>query len=520
MVVGFRCLRCVEMWQQMDFSKHHFFIVNNPRLAFENAGATVSSFIEKRLKYNSVLSYEFLDIINNLDASLEGLLQDSDCNIDYIVIADIMNPFCDMELVCEMTEVLKRTNKQYCVCEGAIPGTEVTGVVSVASLVSGLSFKLSNYAKDRQEVALLRWNSQQKHNNQLNLYKYKRLKLFLALEKKHNSMHEQTIDQLIENLSTDEMFLILACFGEEVRLLFHEQCPYCYGKLHPLTNSMSQPFCGYLPSARSLYHECESCGLVILSPFIHEDDVSKIYDKWDKEDFVVSTNNPYTAKSIRCDFSSVISFLPKATRSLDIGGGIGNFSKFLFEQYPEWNVTHSDFEIKANISENINSRVLDFTKDQIGNERYDIVTAWEVIEHVPFHMLSDVLHNVWQALTPGGFFVFSTPDFDSPLCRSFDFYALCPPFHYVVYGEKWLKRYFADSNEFEIFDSKHCSDFLDDAFDWYGYGSSTCPSMSLQNNSAVMQTIFEFDQDHSLRNKLTRVGMGTEIILTLRKKTL
>lgn len=502
-----------------DLLKHHFIIVNNPRLEFENSGAAVASFVACRLKHNAVGSHEFLEGWDSLDARIANLLQERRDGLEFIVIADILNPVCDMDMVGEMTGILARTSAPYCVCEGAVPGTEVRGVLSVGNLELRNSTSPSGFALNDLQSVILRWGSQQKYNNQLNLYKFKRLKLFLALAGKIDSLHEKTVDEFMAVLSGDEICSMLASFGEDVKQVNYECCPHCKGALHSLVNTMSQPFCGYLPSSRPLYHECESCGLVVQSPSIHEDDVHKIYDKWDKQDFVASTNNPYTTESIRCDLSKVTPFLPSATRTLDLGGGVGNFSKFLSAHYPAWNITHSDFEIKASVVGDMNTRALDFTKEPIGNEQYNLITAWEVIEHVPYHKLSYVLQNIWRALTPGGFFIFSTPDYDSPLCKSFDFYALCPPFHYLVYGEKWLKKYFADSKQFGIFDVKHCSDFLDDALNWYSYGSKTCPSMALQNTSRVLQSIFELDSDRRIRNKLAVAGIGTEIVMALRKKT-
>jgi len=251
---------------------------------------------------------------------------------------------------------------------------------------------------------------------------------------------------------------------------------------------------------------------------VHENDVHKIYDKWDKQDFVASTNNPYTSESVRCDLSHILFSLPRKARTLDLGGGMGNFSRYLHSAYPMWDVTHSDYGIKASAPDGVQSLTLDFTRNPIGTELYDLITAWEVIEHIPYHKLSFVLQNIWQALTPGGFFIFSTPNFDSPACKSFDFYALCPPFHYLVFGERWLRNYFSDSKQFEVFNVKHCSDFLDDALNWYDYGSKTCPSISIRATAQLMRAVFEQDENKKIRNQLTATGMGTEIVMTLRKK--
>lgn len=499
----------------MSQSKYHFCIAGNARLNFEGAAARVEAFVAARLRHHSI-SHEFCADSAALEARVRALAGAPPAGIEHIVIVDVMNPFTDLDLVTRMTEVLNRTQLPFVRCDGAVPGTEVRAVLPVARLVS-----LQPFALDMLEGgagAVVRWETQGEYNNQLNLYKYKRLKMFLALAERFDDLPCLSVPALLARLAEDEAFALLAAFGCNLRQFSYSSCPHCDGHLEPLTNTMSQPFCGYLPSVRPLYHECESCGLVVQSPSVHEDDVHTIYDKWDKQDFVASTNNPYTPDSIRCDFSKILPGLPTKVRTLDLGGGVGNFSKFLHATYPTWDVTHSDFEIKATASEGVNARTLDFTRNPIGKQQYELITAWEVIEHVPYHKLQFVMENIWEALAPGGYFVFSTPDFDSPVCRSFDFYALCPPFHYLVFGERWLRNYFKDSKQFEVFDVKHCSDFLDDALNWYGYGSETCPSMAMRGTAELLRAVFEMDADKRIRARLAADGMGTEIIMSLRKK--
>lgn len=495
-------------------SQHYFCIAGNARLAFEDAAPRVVSFIAARLRHQGA-AHELSADWAALERRVGDLLKVPPAGAQFIVIADVMSPFTDFALVERMTEALRRTQAAFCCCDGAVPGTEVRAVLSVAAFKDAV-FSLATI--DGKDGAMVRWQTQTQHNNQLNLYKYKRLKMFLALVRRFEDLPHLSTPELLERLARDDAFALLTTFGDESRQISYDNCPHCEGILAPLANTMSQPFCGYLPVERPLYHECESCGLVVQSPSVHEDDVHTIYDKWDKQDFVASTNNSYTTDSIRCDFSRILPQLPCNTRSLDLGGGIGNFSKFLHATYPAWDVTHSDFEIKAQASDGIKARTLDFTRNPVGKEQYDLITAWEVIEHVPYHKLAFVLNNIYDALAPGGFFVFSTPDFDSPVCKSFDFYALCPPFHYLVFGERWLRRYFAESALFDVQDVRHCSDFLDDAQNWYGYGSKTCPSMSMRGTAELLRVVFEMDADKSIRNRLCAAGMGTEIIMTLKKK--
>ena len=200
---------------------------------------------------------------------------------------------------------------------------------------------------------------------------------------------------------------------------------------------------------------------------------------------------------------------------------MGRFSQFLKQTFPEWSVTHSDFEIKRNQeleAVGIRTRALNLLEEPIGSESYDLITAWEVLEHVPFHRLGRVLDSIHRALAPGGFFVFSTPDFDSPLCRSMDFFAACPPFHFLVFGERWLRRYFTQSGKWHYLPPRACSDFLDDALMWYEYGAKTSPSFQLRDTAEFLRAIFEQDPQSELRHALLKKGLGTEVIVTLRKK--
>src|SRR6185436_4941327 len=268
-----------------------------------------------------------------------------------------------------MVECLQRNEGDVCLPDGAIPGTQVELVVDAAR-VKRLPAELDGSGL---RVLRTRWSSQERHNNQFNLYKYKRLKMFLQLVRRLEGMHAMTIDEFVAGLERDDIFAMLAAFGEEARLVWHDACPHCRGRLAPLPMKMSQPLCGYMPSNRALYHECERCTLVVASPVVHEDDVARVYDEFDKQDFVASLNNPYDGESPRCDFSAFENELPRAARMMDLGGGIGRFSQFVKARHPAWSVTHADFAIKRNehlIEQGIETRAIDFLQEPIGKARY------------------------------------------------------------------------------------------------------------------------------------------------------
>lgn len=101
----------------------------------------------------------------------------------------------------------------------------------------------------------------------------------------------------------------------------YNACPYCGGTLISLPIRMSQPFCGYIPASRPLYHQCVRCPLTVLSPYIKGNESYKMYDDFNTRDFMVSKNNPYHIGTTRCDLITTLSNkLPSRTVSLDLGG--------------------------------------------------------------------------------------------------------------------------------------------------------------------------------------------------------
>ena len=431
-----------------------------------------------------------------------------------MVVVDSLRPMLDIDLLNEMIRTLSSEKLFCCVSQGAIPGTDPMAVINLHhKKVSKVKFSF-NCLKNAKKV---KWKTQFRHNNQFNLGKFKRLKQFIKLISMKPDIYKLSIEEFVSLLKDKKVLNFLAFFSEDVRAINYDACPHCSGKIISINTSMSQPMIGFIPNNQPLYHECLECGLVILSPAIHSDDIYKIYDDWDTQDFMNSKNNPFFQSNPRCQLDNLLKYLPKKTNSLDLGSGMGNFGKYLKKTFPLWNVTNSDFKSKLNEIDEVNSIALDFINHEMAPETYDFITAWEVIEHIPYEKLDFVFKNIFQALKPGGFFTFSTPNFDSPLCKSFDFFAIAPPFHYLVFGEKWLKNYFSSIEGIEIFDVRHCSDLLEDKSNWLKYAKETAPSTAMIGIIEVLEKIFEIDKNNCFDRKLIEDGFGTEIIITLRK---
>lgn len=491
-------------------------VLDNPRLGFRDSHRPVHDFIRRRLSH---FGCGRIHICRDREAAQSVVDEYASAGFSgHVVVLDGMNPITDWALVEAMASRTDAYGCPACVQDGAIPGTEV---MCVLKFPEARGYRLEALGSPEWPALRQRWFAQDGQNNQFNLYKYKRLKMFLGLNTALPELYRLGIPEVVDALAREPVFSDVATFFSGGRTVAYDACPHCEGRLTPLPLRMSQPFCGYLPATRPVYHECDACGLILLSPAPADDSIPALYDDFDKQDFVVSHNNPYHTGAPRCDFSAFERLLPERARTLDLGGGMGKFSEFLKAEHPQWDVTHADFEIKRNprLEElGIRTRALNFIAEPMGEQCYDLITAWEVVEHVPFHHFNEVLNNVYRALAPGGMFVFSTPDFDSPLCRAFDFFGVCSPFHYLVFSESWLRRYFAAIPEWEYFAPRACSDFLDDAKMWFEYASRTAPTFQVRALSRVLQEIFTSGQGGAVKSELLGRGIGTEVIITLRKR--
>ena len=475
-----------------------FYVKRNERLNFKDSNTKVENFIEKRLSVMGLVTF-----YNNGD---NLSLNENQIN----VFANVMNPILDLGALSEHIDYLKEINfKGNSKPEGLIPGSQYD-FISYFSNVETTGEHSYNFQK--QEI----------YNNQFNLYKYKRLKIFLGLVNDYPHIVNLSIEDFVKHLETKDVVEKLLSFYEDCDLTYHDKCPHCGSSYISLKNHMSQPLMGFLSNKTSFYHECRECSLVFLSPCPKQEHIHKIYDEFDKQDFVVSENNPYHEGATRCNYDFISSHIPSKVKLIDLGGGIGNFSKFAKSFFKDSNITHCDFEIKKNEhleKFGIKTKSINFLSDKIGNREYNMITMWEVIEHFTYEKLDFVFKNVNDALDDNGLFIFSTPDYDSPLCQMFDFYSVCPPYHPLCFSKSWLENYFRDKAEWEIVGSKSCSDFLDDIDMWMQYSSETSPSSPIVSSSIFIREVFK-GRSEELVSELLNKGIGTEIIFALKKKAI
>jgi len=170
---------------------------------------------------------------------------------------------------------------------------------------------------------------------------------------------------------------------------------------------------------------------------------------------------------------------------------------------------------------NVETKPLNFLKDNIGKNEYDLVSAWEVIEHIPFPSFENLLNKIHAALKPSGVAVFSTPDFDSLLCQAWDFYNLCPPHHLLIFSETWVRKYFADHPQFELVDILGETEiFLESDYEpWFKYWASTSKTFE---SRALAKIFLEMLRDKKINKMLKgffeKKHWGTSMIIIIKKR--
>lgn len=480
-------------------------------ISYEKLGLKekLESFIKKRLEHFCYKDYSFINDISEIKPN----------DHEYSCVINVVNPFIDSELIMEIVSVLKQSPEYDSVkCVGAVPGTEPDIIFRTNALTDKGFDKLNS----------LTYNSdtQSKYNNQFNLRKLKRVKMFLKITDLIENIETLTIPELIDKLHDDKIFEKMISFFEDVKLIYLDKCPCCGSKIRPLFPNVSQPLTGYLPYDKPLIYRCVKCKLIVTSPYAHPDDAVKLYDFYYLElqgtDYLVGRKARY--KHYDVAVSMVEKHIPKDAECLELGSGYGAFLYYLKENKPSWRSKGCDLKEvidfhKFNERKEVEVLNINFLKDDLGTDKYVLISCWEVIEHIPFSHFNEFLDRIYKALKPGGIFMFSTPDFDSPLCQIFDFYATVPTWHPLVFSTSWMHYFFDNHKQFKILKIENESTQLETYETWYNYYKST--SKHFESNAAanlLLEIWRDSDANKAVRNLIKKKGWGMEMVTALQKK--
>lgn len=137
---------------------------------------------------------------------------------------------------------------------------------------------------------------------------------------------------------------------------------------------------------------------------------------------------------------------PAGARLLDLGAGFGHFVK---AASPHYRVTGSEPApaavawAKRNLGVDLQRSTVESLPEPLAGP-YDVVTLWDVIEHLADP--GQALAAIAGRLAPGGLLILSTPDFSSLAARFLGkrWYYLDPIQHVVLFGRPAMARLLAE----------------------------------------------------------------------------
>ena len=162
------------------------------------------------------------------------------------------------------------------------------------------------------------------------------------------------------------------------------------------------------------YVKCKNCHLIYVNPIEKASKINGDYSKMGNTDALIIRGSRLRAAKSQL---GLIKKYKSGTTLLDIGCGEGFF---LFNA-SKAGYTTKGIEISQDAAEyagrefGLDVEAKPFEELQFPDNYFDVVTLWQVLEHVPYPLI--VLKEVHRILKPEGLLATSTPDIESILAK-------------------------------------------------------------------------------------------------------
>jgi 2-polyprenyl-3-methyl-5-hydroxy-6-metoxy-1,4-benzoquinol methylase len=493
---------------------------SHPNLNIDNTQSKTLNFLKERLYYIlNDYKLEFTKAQSTDD--LYTLLHNCESK-ELVISTTLLNPLLDGELLRQMIDLAKQ-GPWIIKAKGEVPGTAPLFVCDTTKITQ----------VESTPVRFCYSQTQRKYNTQVNLGRLKRVKLFHSFLKHFPNLHKTQVTQLLDFCGTKEGTAFILAYGEDVSMSSMTACPLCNTcERRTLYTDVGHPVMGFLTRHSEYYFQCRNCELVYQDPQMEEKDLWRYYDSYAYE-FTPSLEElkrhfselGHANTSHYLNYQAVLPYFKALTSNAnvgDLGGGTGEFTVFLRQHFSDYSITLWDHRISIDLQQALNQqRVValqaNFFDSNLGNNEFDALTSWEVIEHIPVNRLTAFFSRVNQALRHGGLFVLSTPDFDSPYCQALDFWAMAPGEHLSVLSRRVLEPLLKKTG-FEIIGEHHECVTLKSADRWFKYGLEAHAFPSAQGESTIINDFLRNDDIRELHlDYLRQKNLGSEIILCCRK---
>ena len=162
--------------------------------------------------------------------------------------------------------------------------------------------------------------------------------------------------------------------------------------------------------------KCKNCHLIYVNPIEKASKINSDYSKMGNPDAPIIRESRLRAAKSQL---GLIKNYKNGTTLLDVGCGEGFF---LFNA-SKAGYTTKGIEISQDAAEyarrefGLNVEAKPFKELQFPENYFDVVTLWQVLEHVPYPFM--VLKEVHRILKPGGLLATSTPDIEGIMAKIF-----------------------------------------------------------------------------------------------------
>jgi 2-polyprenyl-3-methyl-5-hydroxy-6-metoxy-1,4-benzoquinol methylase len=357
-----------------------------------------------------------------------------------------------------------------------------------------------------------------------------RRKIFLRICEEFDDLNHCSFVRFSEIVKSDKVRDICLSYGaRDVQLFDVLSCPNCGSNFKSAIRvGEGNAITGFLDASHDVYHHCNNCSLVYLSRQVESNDLGIFYDtssydrSQSKEDIIDRWGSLSEASTSHLgNYLAGLDRIKPSDSVLDLGCGDGDFLSLVRSARPQTDLTGVDFHISTPILDameqhritGFSSNIFEYINYLDNSKKFDVITMWEVVEHIKIDDFKSLLRLLKRQLKPDGRLIFSTPDFYDIHSQSLDFWAMAAGEHLYVYNLDLCTELLALCGYKVVeFERESVTTKLPDR--WYKYGSKTNTSLSGRACSAIVETVLS---DDVLRERLKRQNqknkIGSELIV-------
>lgn len=310
------------------------------------------------------------------------------------------------------------------------------------------------------------------------------------------------------------------------------KCPNCGSINNNYIESKLVPnVIGFLNN-KNLYKNCLKCEYIFLEKQVSENDLHIYYKYYTYPNLEKKVLEEIAKKPSKKNISHFLNFAnikkvfecKNRLKLLDLGSGNCGFAFYIKKNFNH-NVQNYDFNFNKKLIPLLKKKKIFFKKgniinlikeDLVKNKKYDIITLWEVIEHIKINKLKKILEYLNGILADKGKLIISTLDYDNPICKMFDFWSSFPGEHLSVFRKNFLINFFKKYN-FSLKKTSYEAVYLKHNSAWLDYFSLNKNKIVSSFASLLKYSLKNEKINNQFNYSLKKHNLGSEIIMIFEK---